>query len=158
MAEEYRCVYAKNGAKRYYHGKAPIAAAKVPKDVLARLICPQKGKAIVEERTAALEKSAAQQKKRLEKQKEAREKKKKEGKLSPKKVLIKSPSSFHHGPTTTTVAAKTVLKKNASILVPADYEFLRFFYSSAPVTDEELEAVIGNWEAAGNKYPYPDEV
>jgi hypothetical protein len=151
MSDEYRCVYAKNGAKRYYHGKAAIAAAKVPKDVIARLVCPQKGKALVEERTAALEKSTAQQKKRLEKQKEVRAAKK----VSPKQVVVKSPSSFHHGPTTTNTPAKKILKQ--PVLVPVDYEFLRFFYSKAPVTDEELNALINEWEDVGNKYPYADQ-
>jgi hypothetical protein len=54
-ATNYRCVLAKNGAHQYFFGTGRIAIAKIPKQVLPAIICPQKGEALVSERTQAFE-------------------------------------------------------------------------------------------------------
>ena len=93
-AGNYRCVFAKNGAKQYYFGKAKIAVAKIDKTILPSIICPGKKEALVSERTQALEKRAEKLKKgvaKAEAKKVVRKQAKVAKKSPPKEVVKKSP-------------------------------------------------------------------
>lgn len=180
MSDEYRCVVAKNGAKKYYKGKKAIKAADVPKNILASLICSGKGKALVEERLGALEKTVSAQKKRLERETAAKEKKKivKEVKKEVEEDLGIIPAGKQKtsairfaskdrskSPGALGRVAKPALKGGAKQKkeVPSDYAFLKWFWKNVEVRDTEqasteyIAELITQYEAeSGDKYPYED--
>lgn len=186
MSEEYRCVIAKNGAKKYYKGKKAVKATDVPKNVLASLVCSGKGKALVEERLGALEKTVSAQKKRLERETAAKEKKKlvrevkKEveddlgivptGKQKTSAIRFASKDRSRSPGAALGRIAKPALKGAAGAAgrakkdaQPSDYEFLRWFWKNVEVrnTEEEsteyLAELITQFEKdTGSKYPYED--
>jgi hypothetical protein len=71
----YSCTTAKNGALFYYFNGKKIKKESIPKQVLPSILCAQKNKALVSERTAALENSVAKLKKNLEKRQRGRPRK-----------------------------------------------------------------------------------
>lgn len=181
MSDEYRCIVAKNGAKKYYKGKKAVKAADVPKNILAGLVCSGKGKALVEERLGALEKSVAQQKKKLVRETAAKEKKKEEKLVKevkkeveedlgmiPKGVRKTSAIKFasrdrSKSPGVFGRVAKPALKAAAKKEIPSDYEFLKYFWKNVQVRDTEeasteyLAELITEYETeTGLKYPYED--
>ena len=175
-AGNYRCVFAKNGARQYFFGKERIAVAKIPKIVLPSIICPGKAEALVSERTATLEKRVEKLKKgvaKAEAKKAARKKKspkksppkektppKVSPKVSPKKgVKISSQekpqSAQGKGP-----VGKGGLKKCGPGR-PKDYDFLRFYWEEErkyyPQNVARLFELVQKFEKEyGMQYPYED--
>jgi hypothetical protein len=181
-ASNYRCTLSKNGVQQYFFGKARVAKALIPKAVLASIICPQKGVALVSERKQAfeavaptsiggLEKKAARLKKGLAKIEEKKAAKK-AAKTSPprsvsparnsppKKGVQYLPGDTRPGsPIGKGGRAKPSLPACPKASRPTDYDFLRFFWEEArpAVPARRLGELVARFEAEyGSDYPFDD--
>jgi len=86
---KYKCTVSTNGVVKYFYEGKPTKKVDVPKDVLASMICEQKGVAKVAERAAAFEK--APERAKAKEEKEAKPVKRRAKKKSPQRSPKKSP-------------------------------------------------------------------
>jgi hypothetical protein len=165
-ASNYRCILAKNGTSQYWFGKERVQKGKIPKGILAGLICAQKGEALVSERAQAFQKLTTGlpglQKKaaRLERKLETAEAKKvgnaAKSSSPPRKSPPRSPSA--KGPTPPqrkesvkrSPGRKSLPKRGLPPVPPMTQEevrWLRYYWQATRPSGTELARLVASFRA-----------